>query len=96
MKKKLKQKRHRFPTDLQDELSIYCFKLRTEQDLKLQKIGAIIHRHHATVLYHIERYEKFMQVDKSFRQTNENFNEELFAQKLLELGIEPYQNLTIN
>ena len=92
----MKPKRHRFPTDLQDLLSIYCYKLRNESHFKLKKIGNIINRDHSTVVYHIERYKAFMQIDKSFRQTSENFNEEAFAQKLLKYSIEPYQTLIIN
>ena len=92
----MKPKRHRFPTDLQDLLSIYCYKLRNESHFKLKKIGSIIDRDHSTVIYHIERYERFMSVDKIFRKTSENFNEEEFAQKLSKYGIEPYQTLTIN
>lgn len=92
----MKQKRHRFPTDLQDLLSIYCYKLRNESHFKLKKIGSIIDRDHSTVIYHIERYERFMSVDKIFRKTSENFNEEAFAEKLLKYGIEPYNTLTIN
>ena len=92
----MKQKRHRFPTDLQDLLSIYCYKLRNESHFKLKKIGSIIDRDHSTVVYHIDRYKAFMQIDKSFRQASENFNEEAFAQKLLKYGIEPYNTLTIN
>ena len=92
----METKRHRFPTDLQDLLSIYCYKLRNESHFKLKKIGSIIDRDHSTVVYHIGRYKAFMQIDKSFRQTSENFNEEAFAQKLLKYGIEPYQTLIIN
>ena len=92
----MKTKRHRFPTDLQDLLSIYCYKLRNESHFKLKKIGSIIDRDHSTVVYHIERYKAFIQIDKSFRQTSENFNEEAFTEKLLKYGIEPYQTLIIN
>ena len=89
-------KRHRFPTDLQDLLSIYCYKLRNESHFKLKKIGSIIDRDHSTVVYHIERYKAFMQIDKSFRHTSDDFDAEVFAQKLLKYGIEPYQTLIIN
>lgn len=91
-----KQKRHRFPTEVQDDLSIYCFKLRTEHNMTLQRIGEIIDRNHTTVIYHLNRYQAFSSFDKKFKQASENFSEEKFAQKLLKYGIEPYQNLTNN
>lgn len=50
-----KPKRHRFPTEVQDDLSIYCFKLRTEHNMTLQRIGEIIDRDHSTVVYHLNR-----------------------------------------
>ena len=92
----MKPKRHRFPTEVQDDLSIYCFKLRTEHNMTLQRIGEIIDRNHTTVIYHLNRYQAFSSFDKKFKQASENFSEEKFAQKLLKYGIEPYQNLTNN
>ena len=92
----MKTKRHRFPTDLQDDLSIYCFKLRTENEMTLQNIGKIINRDHSTVIYHLNRYKAFINFDKKFKQKEQNFNDQNFAEKLLEYGIEPYQTLTIN
>ena len=92
----METKRHRFPTDLQDDLSIYCFKLRTENEMTLQNIGKIINRDHSTVIYHLNRYKAFINFDKKFKQKEQNFNDQNFAEKLLEYGIEPYQTLTIN
>lgn len=94
--KTTKLKRHRFPTEVQDYLSVYCFKLRTEQNLTLEHIGEIIDRNHSTVIYHLKRYKALSSFDKKFKETSENFNEEEFKQKLLKYGIEPYHNLTIN
>lgn len=92
----MKPKRHRFPTEVQDDLSIYCFKLRTEQNLTLQCIGKIINRDHSTVVYYLNRYQAFSSFDKKFKEASKNFNEEEFKQKLLQYGIEPYENLTKN
>ena len=92
----METKRHRFPTDLQDDLSIYCFRLRNEHRMKLQKIGELINRDHSTVVYHLQRYSTFISFDKQFIQKAQNFNDQEFAQKLLEYGIEPYQNLINN
>lgn len=92
----METKRHRFPTDLQDDLSIYIFKLRNEHHMKLKSIGKLIDRDHSTVIYHIHRYDTFMSFDRKFREASENFSEEEFAQKLLKYGIEPYNTLTIN
>ena len=92
----MKTKRHRFPTDLQDYLSIYCFKLRTENEMKLQNIGKIINRDHSTVIYHLNRYKSFITFDKQFKQKEQSFNDQDFAEKLLEYGIEPYQTLINN
>lgn len=92
----METKRHRFPTDLQNDLSIYCFILRNEHRMKLKKIGELINRDHSTVIYHIQRYDTFMSFDRKFKEASENFSEEEFAQKLLEYGIEPYQTLIIN
>ena len=92
----MKPKRHGFPTDLQDLLSIYCYKLRNESHFKLKKMGSIVDRDHSTVIYHIERHNAMIRFDRKFREAAENFNEEAFAQKLLKYGIEPYQTLINN
>lgn len=90
----MKPKRHRFPSDLQDDLSIFCFKLRNEHHLTLQHIGRIIDRNHATVIYHIEKCKNLQDVDRKFRLTAENFTEESFAEKLKKYNIEPFEYLT--
>ena len=89
----MKPKRHRFPTDLQDLLSIYCYKLRNESHFKLKKIGSIIDRDHSTVVYHIERHNAMIRFDRKFKETSENFNEEAFAQKLLKYGLSNTQQI---
>lgn len=89
-------KRHRFPTELQDELSIYCHSLRVQHKMRIPHIGRLINRHHSTVIHHLKRYEALIAYDRQFQARARDFNEEAFAQKLLKYGIEPYNTLIIN
>ncbi len=73
MKKPIK----RVPTDIIDELSIYCHLLKQEE-LTTVEISAIVGKDRTTVLYHLERYENLSKFNKYFRDKIKNFSEKKF------------------
>lgn len=79
-------KRHRFPTEMQDDVKIYCKRLR-EQGKTLVEIAWIIKRDHSTVIYNLKTYADLYSVDKMFRQKAGNFNIETFERQLRKLKV---------
>lgn len=77
----MKTKVNRTPTDLLDDLSIFCYNLRN-QDLKLQDIANIIRKDHSTVMYYLRRYESLSKFNKEFKNRMKKFNEEQFLRKM--------------
>lgn len=71
----------RTPTDLLDDLSIFCYNLRVNK-VKLIDIASIIKKDHSTVMYHLKRYESLAKFNKLFKNKIENFNEEQFLRKM--------------
>lgn len=74
-------KRHRFPTEMQDDVKIYCMRLM-EQGKTLLEIAWTISRDHSTVMYNLKTYADLYSVDKMFRQKAESFNVEAFERRL--------------
>ena len=77
-------KRHRFPTEMQDDVKIYCKRLREQGKKKLKEIAWAIKRDHTTVMYNLQMYEILMSNDRVFRFKNENFDIETFERQLKE------------
>ncbi len=70
----------RTPTDLMDELTIYCHRMR-EEGKTLYSIAKDIGRDHSTVVHHLQRYKDLMRVDKAFQLAEEEFNQHDFIIK---------------
>ena len=78
--------KQRIPTELQDDLKIFCKKKR-EQRYTFKYIGGIIGKDHSTVMHHIAQYDNFYKVDKYFREKADTFSEEKFLADFQEYKI---------
>ena len=76
----MKTKVNRTPTDLLDDLRIYCFKLR-EKGLSLHRIAMKIGRDHTTVIFHLKKYNELSMFDKKFKTRIKEFEENEFIKK---------------
>lgn len=79
----------RTPTNQLDSLSIFCHIMRFQENKTLEEIGEMIGKHHATVSYHLKRYDDSMKVYKSFQNLVKDFKlkdfVESFSQKKIHL-----------
>lgn len=76
----MKTKVNRTPTDLLDDLRIYCFRLR-EKGLSLHRIAMKIGRDHTTVIFHLKKYNDLSMFDKKFKTRIKEFEENEFIKK---------------
>ncbi|QIY92214.1 helix-turn-helix domain-containing protein [Chryseobacterium gallinarum] len=76
----MKTKVNRTPTELLDDLRIYCFRLR-EKGLSLHRIAMKIGRDHTTVIYHLRMYNDLSRFDKGFKYKIKEFEENEFIKK---------------
>ena len=81
----MKKPINRVPTDILDELSIYCFMLRQE-GMSYNEIVNIIGKDRTTVLYHIRRYKDLLKFNKIFRLKIKNFSEKKFLHEYKKTG----------
>ena len=81
MKKEIK----RVPTDLLDDLSIYCHFLK-ENNLSFSEIANIIRKDRTTVMYHLERYSNLSKFNKVFKLKIKNFSEPKFLKEYRKTG----------
>ena len=63
----------RTPTNQLDSLSIFCHIMRFQENKTLEEIGEMIGKHHATVSYHLKRYDDSVKVYKSFQDQIKDF-----------------------
>lgn len=73
-------KKPRTPTDLMDQLTVYCH-VKRQEGFPLAKIALNVNKHHSTVMYHLKRYKDLINIDKKLRQTEESFNEKKFIKE---------------
>ena len=76
----LKKKRPRIPTELQDEVKIFC-KKKKEQRYTYQRIGKMLNKHHATIMHQVSKYDDLYSYDVEFREKANNFCEEDFLKR---------------
>lgn len=76
----MKTKVNRTPTDLLDDLRIYCFRLR-EKGLSLHRIAMKVGRDHTTVIFHLKKYNDLSMFDKKFKTRIKEFEENEFIKK---------------
>lgn len=76
-------KKNPTPTILQDDLKIFCVRLR-RKGLPYEKIGKLLGKDRSTIYYQISKYNDLMEVDKSFQQKNEEFDQDKFLRKYYE------------
>lgn len=76
----MKTKVNRTPTDLLDDLRIYCFRLR-EKGLSLHRIAMKIGRDHTTVIFHLKKYNDLSMFDRKFKTRIKEFEENEFIKK---------------
>ena len=76
----MKTKVKRTPTDMLDDLRIYCFKLR-EKGLSLHRIAMKIGRDHTTVIFHLKKYNDLSMFDRKFKTRIKEFEENEFIKK---------------
>jgi len=76
----MKTKVNRTPTDLIDDLRIYCFRLR-EKGLSLHRIAMKIGRDHTTVIFHLKKYNDLSMFDRKFKTRIKEFEENEFIKK---------------
>ncbi|MFP7656120.1 helix-turn-helix domain-containing protein [Chryseobacterium proteolyticum] len=70
----------RTPSELLDDLRIYCFRLR-EKGLSLNRIAMKIGKDHTTVMYHLQKYTDFSRFDKNFKFKIKEFEEDEFIKR---------------
>lgn len=70
----------RTPTDLMDELTIYCYRMR-KQGKTLYSIAKDVGKDHSTVMHHLRRYDDLMSVDKAFQDVEKEFRVSEFLEK---------------
>ncbi|MGV2452476.1 UNVERIFIED_CONTAM: helix-turn-helix domain-containing protein [Ralstonia mannitolilytica] len=76
----MKTKVNRTPTDLLDDLRIYCFRLR-KKGLSLHRIAMKIGRDHTTVIFHLKKYNDLSMFDRKFKTRIKEFEENEFIKK---------------
>ncbi|WP_288373987.1 helix-turn-helix domain-containing protein [uncultured Chryseobacterium sp.] len=76
----MKTKVNRTPTDMLDDLRIYCFRLR-EKGLSLHRIAMKIGRDHTTVIFHLKKYNDLSMFDRKFKTRIKEFEENEFIKK---------------
>lgn len=76
----MKTKVKRTPSDLLDDLRIYCFRLR-EKGMSLHRIAMKIGRDHSTVIFHLKKYNDLSMFDKNFKIRIKEFEENEFIKK---------------
>lgn len=74
------KRKPRTPTDLMDQLTIYCH-VKRQEGVSISEIAFNVNKHHSTVSHHLKRYKDLISVDKEFRQAEKSFNEKEFIQK---------------
>ena len=84
-------KRHRYPTEMQDEVKIYCKKLR-QRGQSLHQIAMRIERDHSTVVYNLKTYDDLNDSDKTFRQKVAQFNEAEFEKEIEKYLLKKWKN----
>ncbi|MCC3214982.1 helix-turn-helix domain-containing protein [Chryseobacterium sp. X308] len=76
----MKTKVNRTPTDMLDDLRIYCFRLR-KKGLSLHRIAMKIGRDHTTVIFHLKKYNDLSMFDRKFKTRIKEFEENEFIKK---------------
>lgn len=57
-----------------DNLSIFCHILVRKEKKKVVEVAKILGKHHATVLYHLKRFDDINSVSKAFKRKIEEFD----------------------
>ncbi|WP_379963970.1 hypothetical protein [Epilithonimonas sp. UC225_85] len=72
-----------------DSLSIFCYVLYKYYNKTQEEIGELIGKHHATVIYHLQRFQDRIAVHKGFKKSYEDFRikdfVETYSQKKIQL-----------
>lgn len=88
----MKKQISRVPTDLLDDLSIYCY-LLSQNNLNQNEVAKIIGKDRTTVIYHLQRYSDKSMFSKYFQRRIKNFSESKFIKEYKKTGkMNPFFN----